>query len=157
MSILRKHRNVMWVTIAQIICLAVSIVLFVIALDLDHQTPGWVRAALVGFCIGFFAVFLISSKHPEYYPYAASIAFAGFGVLVLTVVLYLVLTHQIQPIVVKISGVALGISLLVWTFGSCSDSNRQKLQIEQSATPAPIVTPGDTTQQAIEDFNKLTQ
>lgn len=149
----------MWIIIAQIICLAAAIGLLAIAYDLDHETPSIVRYPLVCLSVVFFAVFMMTHRNRELYEHAAAIAFTGVGTLVIAGVIYLILSKQMQPIVMKVTGGALGLSLLLWVVGSCSDIKRQELQIENSdvlaAPTSPTVTVGDSTQQAIDQFRKL--
>lgn len=148
----------MWIVIAQFICMAATIGLLAIVFDLDAQTPAWVRYPIVALAIAFFSVFAITVNNPQLYEHAAAIAFTGVAALVAIVVLYMVLTKQIQPSVLKIAGGALCVSVLLWVVGSCSDINRQKNQIKEAKISAPTaqtVTPGDTTRSAIEVFEKL--
>ena len=146
----------MWIIIAQIICLAVAVVLIAISFDLDHETPALVRYPLVIVAVAFFAVFLITFRNRDIYEHAAAIAFTGLGVLILAVVLYLVLTKRIQPVVMKVAGTALSVSFLLWVVGSCSDIKRQQLQIQGEKEPtSTTVVIADSTKEAIQTFNSL--
>jgi inner membrane protein involved in colicin E2 resistance len=147
----------MWIIIAQIICLAATIGLLSIVYELDKETPGLIRYLMVGFAIAFFIVFLVAFNKRIGYELAAAIALVGMGVMVLSVVAYLILTKKIQPIVLKVSGTALGVIVLVWLVGSCSDSRRQKDQIidANKAPTSQTVAIGDSTKRAISIFDSL--
>lgn len=135
-----------WTLIAQIICVAVYVSLPAVAYDLDQKTSPVIRGLLVFIAAVFFLVFWTTFKHPELLEHAMAIAFTGFGVLALVFVLYMALKKQIQPFALKVSGLAFGISLLVWMIGSCSDRTRQTKQIQQVSRDSLRSEPTDQEQ-----------
>lgn len=150
----------MWIIIARIISLAATIGLLAIVFELDKQTPRLIRYLLVSFAISFFVVFVLAFNNRIGYELAASVSLAGMGVVTLIVVAYMILSHSIQPIVLKISGASLAVILLVWLVGSCSDIRRQKEQIMDVSTEAPTsatVAIADSTEQAISQFDSLSR
>ena len=145
----------MWIIIAQIICIAAAVGLLAIFYDLDRETPAVARYSVLIFSAAFIAVFGASHRNPEVYEHAAAIAFSGVGIMVLTIVGYLTITKHIQPIVLRVSGGALGLIMLLWLVGSCSDMKRQKMQINSADAVADTIRTADSTKAAIEQFNKL--
>lgn len=148
----------MWIVIAQLICLAAAIGLLAIFYDLDHETNVLVRYGVLLLSAGFIAVFGASYRNPDIYEHAAAVAFSGLGVMVLSVVGYLVITKHIQPSVIRVSGGALGVAMLLWLVGSCSDIKRQEMQIKDASAPvSATIATADTTNAAIDDFNRLSK
>ncbi|QMW05356.1 hypothetical protein [Spirosoma foliorum] len=125
-----------WIHIAQVTCLAVVFGILVILYDLDHKTPSALRYGLFLVSILFGGVFGSLFHNCQMQTHADAIAFVGVGVMVITYVLYMIL-HQYHLTVIRFSGSCMIITMLLLIVGSCSESNRQKQQIE--AASAPIV------------------
>ncbi|GAB4023310.1 hypothetical protein GCM10028808_73360 [Spirosoma migulaei] len=149
----------MWIILAQIICVAAAIGALAIYYVLDDKTPGTVRYGLLGLAASFIGVTGASVNNPAVYEHAAAIAFSVVAIMVLVIVAYLVIANQIDVVVIKVSGGAFAVVVMLWLIGSCSDTKRQELQLKDAATPvgSSTITIGDSTAQAATDFLKRSE
>jgi len=142
----------MWVIICKIISMLAGIGLLAMAYDMDKSTPAPIRSLMYAASMCFFGVLIAIVNNPTIYEHAAFIAYAAMGTLVISGCLYLALTVQIHGDVIKIAGGALVLSMLLWTVGSCSDTERQKEQMEKINSETVTARPPTEAEQRNRDI-----